>query len=97
MTVEEYYVRFMQLARFTVDLGVSEAFLIVKFNKNLNQNICDCIGTQKFQYMIDILIATQEAEALEPEENPRNFRDNSRTNDRRVTRRNQRQWMMPTS
>lgn len=36
MTIEEYYIRFMQLVRFTVDPAMSEAFQVVKLGKNLN-------------------------------------------------------------
>lgn len=54
----------MQLERFAINTSMSKEYVIVKLKQNLNQNICNCIGMQKFQYMTNILATTHLAGAI---------------------------------
>ncbi|PON58199.1 hypothetical protein PanWU01x14_167980, partial [Parasponia andersonii] len=88
--MNEYLIKFTELASIALGPGTSEKYQAAKFRSRLNRNIFNRIGTQTFYTLPEIAVAAQWAEAIEEGLDSR--RNQRRCNDRKATRRNQRQW-----
>ena len=92
MTVNKYYVQFMELAQYAYAPGTDPTLQIVKFMEALRPAILEKIVTQPFSNLVDLVAAAQKAEAFLNDRSITRDHARNKGNGRKMNKKNQRQW-----
>ena len=92
MTMNEYYVRFMELAHYAYAPETDPTLQIVKFMEALRPSILEKIVTQPFSNLVDLVAVAQKAEAFLGDRSTMRDHARNKGHRRKMNKKNQGQW-----